>query len=218
LTNVDGSVIIEGNLINRSRNDGIGVVANMDLTIVGNFIIHNSNGIKCYNSGANMVIRNNTITNNGRGITGTGYSLIERNLIANNSVGLDLTSEVTVQNNTITNIYNVAIRLTSCSSATIKYNNIENYGENSIYLVDTFGDVDVTNNWWGTTNTQTINLTIHDYKYDLDLGSVDFIPFLNEPNSEATSSIIPEFPSWVILPLFLVAVFGVVVVRKRLFC
>ena len=215
LSNLLGSVTVERNVV-RDNDDGISVEADINLTIVGNFIHNNNdNGLKDYLGKANMVIRNNTITNNSHGITDPGPALIERNVIADNSVGLDLASQATVQNNTIIN-NDVAIRLKSCPSAKINYNNIENYGEKSIYLINTLGNVDATNNWWGTTNTQTINLTIHDYKYDLDLSKVNFAPFLTEQNTEATSDPIPEFASWIILPLFLAVTFVSVVIKKKI--
>jgi hypothetical protein len=217
LSNLLGFVTIENNVIRNNTDDGITVVADINLTITGNFIHNNDNGIKDYLGKAIMVIRNNTITNNSHGVTDSGPALIERNLIAGNNVGLDICSKATVQNNTITD-NDVAIRLKSCPSAKINYNNIENYGERSIYLLNTSGNIDATNNWWGTTDTQTINLTIYDYKYALSLSKVNFTPFLTNPNTNATSDPIPEFPSWMLLPLFLVAVFGVVVVRRRLVC
>ena len=215
LSNLLGSVTIERNVVRDNIDDGITVEANINLTIVGNFIHSNTaNGIKDYLGKANMIIRNNTITNNSHGITDPGPAIIERNFISDNNVGLDLSSQATVQNNTITN-NDVAIRLNYCPSAKINYNNIENYGEKSIYLL-TSSNVDATNNWWGTTDTQAINLTIHDYKYDLGLSKVNFTPFLTEPNPEATSDPIPEFPSWILLPLFLAATFAVVAVRQKI--
>jgi hypothetical protein len=218
LANLAGSVTIENNVICDNIEDGLNVVANINLTIVGNVIRNNTdNGIKDYWGKADMLIRNNTITDNSHGITDPGPALIERNVIADNNMGLDLTSQATVQNNTITG-NDVALRLKYCPSATINYNNIENYGEKSIYLIETSGDIDATNNWWGTTDTQAINLTIYDYKYDLGLSKVTFTPFLTQPNTEATSDTIPEFPSWLLLPLFLVATFAVVAVRRRLVC
>ena len=39
-------------------------------------------------------------------------------------------------------------------------------------------NVDATNNWWGITDTQTINQTIYDSKIDTHLGTVTFVPFL----------------------------------------
>ena len=84
--------------------------------------------------------------------------------------------------------------------------------------MSTSNTIDATNNWWGTTDTQAINLTIYDYNYNFDLGKVTFTPFLTEPNQEAIPREIPEFPSWMLLPVFLVATFAVVALRKRLVC
>jgi hypothetical protein len=175
-----------------------------------------------------IIIRDNTIENSSVGIggpvvnTNTGISVdavftstatIERNLIINNTVGIELGSKVTIYNNTITNS-SVAIKLGSGLSTAIKYNNIENYGENSIYLEGSSSNIDATYNWWGTTDTQAINLTIHDYKYDFDLGKVTFVPFLTEPNPEAMP--ISEFPSWVILPLLLTVTLLIILCKRRL--
>lgn len=176
-----------------------------------------------------IIIRDNTIENSSVGIggpvvnTNTGISVdavftstatIERNLIINNTVEIELSSQVTIYNNTITNS-SVAIKLGSGLSTAIKYNNIENYGENSIYLEGSSSNIDATYNWWGTTDTQAINMTIHDYKYDFDLGKVTFVPFLTEPNPEAMP--ISEFSSWIILPIFITATISALIIKKSYF-
>jgi hypothetical protein len=46
-------------------------------------------------------------------------------------------------------------------------------------------DFNATYNWWGTTDVQVINQTIHDYKNDFNLGNVTFEPFLTEANPSA---------------------------------
>ncbi|MCW4015647.1 MAG: right-handed parallel beta-helix repeat-containing protein [Candidatus Bathyarchaeota archaeon] len=222
ITLTEGYTHIFGNVIFDSI---YGIRAAGGSTIEGNLITNNGKGIAIghitfsgfneYDYGAgNVVIRNNTISNNTVGIGGGdgGSAVIENNLITNSLTGISASLPVTIQRNTISNT-TVAINLGNCSSITLSYNNIKNYAENSIYLTDTPNDISAANNWWGTTDTQAINLTIHDSKYDFDLGTVSFTPFLTEPNSEAmpTSSpefpsnfVIPEFPAWVILPLFLV--------------
>ncbi|TRZ49746.1 MAG: hypothetical protein D4S01_08015 [Dehalococcoidia bacterium] len=161
-------------------------------SITGNMVSGCSTGI--YGSNANgIVIENNLIVNNTNGIMYTGENLIiQNNTIANNTIG----------------IYGRS------SSVTISYNNIENNNENSIYLQWTSSDIDATYNWWGTTHTQAINMTIYDYKYDFDLGTVTFVPFLTEPNPEAMP--ISEFPSWVILPLLLTVTLRVILCKRRL--
>lgn len=165
-------------------------------------------------------ISDNTISGFFVGISGitTNGVLIEKNLITNNTQGIECTgSNVRVQNNTITNN---SVGIYDCSSsATIKYNNIDNNTEYNLYLEDVSTNVEVTNNWWGTTDMQAINLTIHDSKYNFELGTVIFTPFLTEPNSEATpntSPTIPEFPRNYFFPFILVAFIVAIYWGKRL--
>ncbi|PVX23032.1 MAG: hypothetical protein CW691_11790 [Candidatus Bathyarchaeum sp.] len=153
--------------------------------------------------------------NPGYPIKGEGVQ-IENNFISNSSYsGIDVTAQAIIQNNSIRN-NPTAIIVRKSSSATINYNNIENYADYSIFLEETSTSVDATNNWWGTTDTQTINTTIRDFKHDFNLGKVSFSPFLTEPNPE--KMLIPELPSWMILPLFLVTTLAVVSFRKRIMC
>jgi len=221
----EGYTYVSGNIISDSIT---GIRAAGDSTIDGNLITNNGHGIAIGHivyygftdrdiGVGNVVIRNNTIANNPVGIGGGGggSAMIERNLITNSSHGIDAGLPVTILNNTISNT-GVAIRLDSCPSVTIIYNNFENYGENSIYLEGTSSNIDATNNWWGTADTQAINLSIRDYKYEFGLGKVTFIPFLTEPNTEATSNPIPEFPSWVILPLLLTVTLLIILCKRRL--
>lgn len=201
---IAGDALIEGNLIN---NSGTGIR-------VGEIFISAFNDID-YGHG-DSVIRNNIITGNAIGIGSTlegGTATIENNLISNNTYGISVNSQVKIQNNTISNS-SVAISLQT-SSVEIAYNNIMDYTENSIYLSFVSAPINATYNWWGTTDTQSINLTIHDFKYDINLGKVTFVPLLNEPNSQAPSTsysitvpsppppIIPEIPSQLVLTLFL---------------
>jgi hypothetical protein len=89
-----------------------------------------------------------------------------------------------IRNNTIASSTAV-INITQASfTTTIAYNNFENYGQCSIYS-NSASNITATNNWWGTTDTQTINQSIHDKKNDYNLGTVDFVPFLTEVNSQA---------------------------------
>ena len=116
---------------------------------------------------------------------------------------------MTVENNTIKN-NNVGIA--TSASLSIIYNNIEGNNQ-SIYLASS-NNLEATNNWWGTTDTQAINQTIHDNKNDAKLGTVTFVPFLTEPNPEASpasTSEIPELPLSLILALLITGTLAVAI-------
>ena len=163
------------------------------------------------------------------GILAAGATTIERNSIFGNGCGIGIgesvalgqfvvgaTSEIIIQNNTVKDNSKGIYGPTSAS--TIVYNNIQNNFEYNVGLRGG-SNVNVTYNWWGKTETQAINQTLFDFKNDFNLGTITFIPFLTEPNPEVEPSstrIIPEFPSWTLLPLFLTVTFAVIVVRKNL--
>ncbi len=107
---------------------------------------------------------------------------IQRNLITNNEYGIQLSGDMaTIQYNTIANNA-VGIYGPSSSSYSVIYNNIQSNDQN---IHAGRNDYDALNNWWGTADTQAINRTIYDFKNDFNLGTVDFIPFLTEPNPQA---------------------------------
>jgi hypothetical protein len=112
------------------------------------------------------IIQNNTIINNNNGICVSGYSgviyCIVNNTISNNKNGIVYTQ------------YYPAF------SPIVQYNNIYGNTEYNIKSqVQT--NIDVRNNWWGTTDAFAINQTICDFKNDLTLGHVHFVPFLFGP-------------------------------------
>ncbi len=133
-----------------------GIKAADSATIVGN-VIFNSYDTGIVSESNQVTISNNYIADNRHyGIVGGG--IIQKNTIANHQIGIK----------------------DPFSSITLSYNNILNSSQNSIYLSGTY-DIDATNNWWGTTDTQAINQTIYDFKRDFNLGTVNFVPFLTEP-------------------------------------
>lgn len=112
-----------------------------------------------------------------------GGTTIEQNELFNNTEGIVIDSiNTAIHYNTIRKS-DVAIKLINCPSASINYNNFVDYNT-SIYLEGSSSNIDVKNNWWGTTDTQSINLTIHDFKYDFDLDVVNFVPISQKPNSK----------------------------------
>lgn len=210
-----GYAYVSSNIIS---NASTGIMATGNATIEGNLLSDNHFGIVIQEG--NLIIRNNTITNGDTGILGIagGSATIERNLITNHfGYGINIELQAIIRNNTLTNKSSVAIRLYNCPPTSINYNNIEGYRSKSIWLEGTPKyDVDATNNWWGTTDIESINQTIYDSKYSFDLSTVTFVPFLTEPNPEAMSNPIPEFPSWTILPILAVSTLVMLGIRNKI--
>jgi len=180
-----------------------------------------------FEGGSGVYVSDNFISGFKRyGILATGAATIERNLIFGNNYGIMIGEsvglgamiygdycDIVIQNNTIKdNRYGI---FGPTSATTIIYNNIQN---NSDYNVGIRieGNITVAYNWWGTTDTQTINQTIFDFKNDYHLGTITFIPFLTEPIPEETATPIPEFPTWTILPLLLTATLTAIIYKKKL--
>jgi parallel beta-helix repeat protein len=140
-------------------NSGITVqAAESALTVSGNSFLNGNDGLDLLN-GASLTITGNLIDGNSRfGISGGGY--IDSNTITNNQVGIH-----------------------NPPSGTISNNNIVGNALNSIDA--TTANVNAQNNWWGTTDTQTINQTIYDRKVDRTLGTITFTPFLTQPSPTA---------------------------------
>jgi hypothetical protein len=209
------------------------IIAASDSIIEANLITDNTVGIevgRIYlstsgNSG-NEIIRMNTITNNSQGIassTAGGSAIIENNLIANNTNGISLASEAIIRNNTIID-NSLGIKINN-PSPSILFNNIQS---NSMYNVQLNAsmqnDVNVTYNWWGTTNTAEIDMKIWDYYDDFNLGKVDYSSFLTGPNAQAMPDpngpapppVIPEFQqSFIMLALIMATSFMILMHRRK---
>ena len=149
-------------------------------------------------------IRNNLITQNGVGIQysisrqepwETNQTIIENNTIAKNDIGIKF--------------------MGTAQECQIINNNIQENTNYTIYLYQTIDAVNVTNNWWGTTDQSEIANSFYDYYKDFTLGKVNYVPFLTTPNPDAVP--IPEFPSWTILPLIMIAtlVTAMIYVKKQ---
>jgi parallel beta-helix repeat protein len=142
----------------------------------------------------NATIERNIITFGSDGVFlgAKATVMVVNNTIAFNNVGirLDAGAASPVINNTFA-FNNIGIRLGS-SSQNISYNNFQNTSGYNIYLSSgATGKVNVTDNWWGTTDTQAINQSMYDSKNDFNVGTVNFVPFLTAPNSAAPT--IPMF-------------------------
>ncbi|MBN1358220.1 hypothetical protein JW988_05575 [Candidatus Bathyarchaeota archaeon] len=195
------SIDVEGGVLNISNNT-ITLAIRVD---GGNPHISNNTflgqGIDLGYHSRNSTISNNIISGCSSGIVArldhNSSSIIQGNLIINNEKGLLLgywftdSGHPIVQNNTITN-NEIGISLGSLGdqfSPIIRFNNIfDNTNYNMIVDNEYPLNTNATYNWWGTTDQQTINQTIYDFKNDFNLGTVTFVPFLTEANPAAPVS------------------------------
>ncbi len=218
-----GSAMIVNNTIIGGFNFGIELegVFNFGLN-TGTVTVSNNNITDVY--GVNIAIDN--------GCSGT--IIIERNFVEGVIyVGLQSGGnppfQAIIQNNTIlTGMY-------LQSNATIIYNNIlHNNTSYSIYNKD--GRVNASYNWWGTIDPNAIEQSIIN---EYTVSNVNYTPFLTSPNLQAPlipaniaypspssstaspsptltpSPSVPEFPTWIILPLALIATLPIFAYFKR---
>ena len=191
-TSVREPVLITGNTI---TNNGVGVYLSYDASspiVSGNDISDNIFGIISDCMWSNATVTNNLIMNN-RGCLEHGYPAG----IITEGAGILILSAISygvdIGNNTIyRNEYGISIR--GSPYTVITQNNIL---ENDDYDVfnDLPDDINASNNWWGSTNTSTIDQSIYDLYDDFNLGEVTYLPFLNQSNTNAPA--IPSLAPWI---------------------
>ncbi len=172
--------------------------------------------------------------------------VIERNLIGNSSVGITFNmansynNHAVIENNTVSN-NSVGIQIGNPFSPALSNNNIYGNELNVKLAGKASAQINLPNNWWGTTDQSAISQTIYDYKNDFNLGTVNFTPFLNVPNPQAlpdknapiptpnpsatptttpsqtptSTPTVPEFPILIILPFFVSMLLVAVYLKHR---
>jgi parallel beta-helix repeat protein len=91
-----------------------------------------------------------------------------------------------------------------CNGSTDNNISFNNIIENGNYNAATGGyewqfgndqgdDVDAINNWWGTTDNDTISASIYDWNDDSDRGNVAYLPRLDQPAPCAPTPELPAF-------------------------
>jgi hypothetical protein len=136
--------------------------------------------------GQGAVITDNVITGclDGISVLQGGTTTIQRNIIDNTTrEALHVASDALIKDNTIRNNQR-GIVVSNIPTLTVKNNNLENNGNYSVYLY-TGNNIDATNNWWGTTDTQIVESTIWDSTFEPYDGTVSINPILSAPNQEA---------------------------------
>jgi len=164
---------------------------NIFLTFSSSSITRNriyQNGHGCIEmEDSNPTITYNTIwgsPTNGIWADSNSHPIIRYNIIRDclqGGIGIVNLAAATIENNTITgNGFGIGVSQRSQSSrVTIKHNNIYGNKNTNIQTDSTVtGDVDATNNWWGTTDKIEIEFKIHDSRRDPTLGTVFYEPYL----------------------------------------
>lgn len=207
--------ILENTITDSFR--GLDLTASTSNIVSGNYIANNTYGIALENK--DNIINNNTITNNsdaGIFIYGAGYNIIFGNNLTNNSNGiyLSVSSYNGIFENNITD-NNGGMYFEQSSHNSIYSNNFVNNNPQIFTDTDSVNDWNITvagkgNYWSDYTGTDNDGDGFGDTPYVIDENNQDNYPL-------TTEFVIPEFPSWIILPLFLMATSIVLIVSKRFF-
>jgi parallel beta-helix repeat protein len=189
----------------------------------GNSVTNNSYGILLVSSSNNVLSGNNVTANNGNGIylltpsyllTSSDNNTLSDNNIANNNAAIELDSsdDNVLSGNNITNS-GISVELVSSSGNSIYHNNFIN---NTQQALTSEG---YTNSWnesypsggncWSDCNGTDANHDgIGDTPYIIDANNTDNYPLM-------VPYTIPEFPAFLILPLFFIATLLAVIVQRR---
>jgi hypothetical protein len=184
-----GSVTGGGSILNNKIYGGVSLES-ASATLSGNLIKNGT--INCNNYGVQIL--DNTLQN-----TAIIYAAgtIQHNLISGAEGITTGTTSVVITENTITkNTVGITVYT---PNITISRNNIVDNTQNSVVLYGA-SDVEASNNWWGTTDTQAIGNKIHDSKSDFNLGTVNINPILTESNPDATPNPNIQLPTATPLP------------------
>ena len=163
----------------------------------------NWGGIYMEDSSNNRLLNNSASNNGNYGIhlENADDNIIACNWVHNNTdAGFYLTSG-SIGNNIISN--NII--------ANGNYNTTSG-GYEWQFKNDQSGDVDATNNWWGTTDGGTINASIFDLQDNPNKGNVMYLPKLD---SSSTCAPIPELPTATFFAVGLIMLMGYVRIRRN---
>ena len=191
--------IISGNTLTNNTHYGIYVYSSNN-SIFGNYIEDSGVGIQLVESYNNTIFQNK-IVGNGEGIgfgSGGGHSTVYHNLIADNGY---------------------AFTFWASSHNTIYGNNLIN-NNNQVHAWSSSNnwDYESMGNYWSDYNgTDGNNDGIGDTPYVISTSPEDYGDADNYPLMEPVDdTLIPEFPSWIILPLLLIATVVATVYRNAL--
>jgi parallel beta-helix repeat protein len=204
---------------NQVVNNGFGIELydSSNNTIIQNNLTRNTNyGILLYYSSYNIVSENNVTTSDVEGVflSYSHFNFINGNYLENNGNGLTVgygsTNNSIYQNEIINNEY--GIQVISSSNNTFCQNNLIN-NTNQIVSSDSVNRWDCGypsgGNYWSDYEERYPDAT------EIDDSGIWDTPYTIDENNQDRYPIIPEFPSILILPLFMIITMLTVTVNKR---
>jgi len=181
-----GITVIKGNIIRGLYINAGGIatlpIGSLIINIENNIITHNRYGIALQNANTNALIRGNVIDSNsiqglpllgGSGINFNGNStltaVVSRNFIRGNLWG------ITIQSTAKPNLGNLSNSDTSDNGYNYIYGNSNSDTNYDLYN-NTPDSIKAENNFWGTSNTDTVEAHIFHHPDNPALGYVDYLP------------------------------------------
>jgi parallel beta-helix repeat protein len=211
-------IIVEG--LNLSKvNTGAILIETNNSVISHNYIADNNNyGINLDHSNRNIISANNVLScPNATGIflSFSSNNTLLTNNISNNGVGLLIASSSgnNISENNIANNKDSGISLFFCSNNTIFHNNFLNNNVTQAYVHHSTDYWDngypSGGNYWSNYNGTDSNCDgIGDSNYTIDASNIDHYPLMN-------AYTIPEFASFLVPFLLIVATFFVTILYKK---
>lgn len=212
---------VTGNTITANKYYGVEIYSSSNNTITGNNVtVNNVGGVLLSESSSNTLAGNNIIENSGLGGIQLEHSsnnnTVTENIVANNSIGIWLEPSSSfnriIGNNITHNHYGVMLQLSSNNNE-IFHNNFVNDVQASIDAscvgnVWDNGYPSGGNYWSDYHGTDGNNDGIGDTAYTIDSNNQDRYPLM-------TPYVVPEFSSFLILPLFMMVTLVAVSICRR---
>jgi hypothetical protein len=164
---VSGNALVDNNEVyNIGYSQNTVVTVQNGATFTNNHI-HDNVGLWSFSAGSNTTVENNNFHDTGR-----------------TCMKIGAVDNIIIRYNTFYG-YSTTVEIQGTINGTVSQNNFLGTPSNHVALGGDY-DINVSNNWWGTTDANKISTMLHDYYDDFRLGIVTFSPILS---GEYTGSI-----------------------------
>ncbi len=159
-------------LNNGNDNDGFGIYSSMDSTFISKNIFWRNATAAAFVSAGDSYFHNNSIYENKTGL-----------ILRNNS------NDIAIGENTFTGNREDVITFLADKNVSFSGNNIfRNHKDSAIVKNHTPFDIDISNTYWETNNDSIIRKLLYDFTNDSALGSLQYLPILEQANTQAPVS------------------------------